>query len=153
MLLILPLKRTLTFVFFELGQQQNQYLVVLWIVILDYCCECCLESIHYICAYPLQLFHQLSLSKFSFNSPFPHFGSQETLIIKPPKKSPLLLRMTVLVFAVVFGVYICSICLKQLSIQTMTRFQSIKVIARPCHDTKLLEIPYKHYPMPETFSR
>ncbi|PQQ18186.1 uncharacterized protein Pyn_36003 [Prunus yedoensis var. nudiflora] len=81
------------------------------------------------------------------------FFNKETLIIKPPKKSPLLLRMIVLVFAMVFGVYICSICLKQLSIQTMTRFQSIRVIARPCHDTKLLEIPYKHYPMPETFSR
>jgi hypothetical protein len=61
--------------------------------------------------------------------------------------------MIVLMFAMVFGVYICSICLKQISIETMTKFESIKVIGRPSHETKLLEIPFKHYPMPETFSR
>ncbi|XP_009366932.2 nodulation protein H [Pyrus x bretschneideri] len=81
------------------------------------------------------------------------FLTKESLIIKPPKKSPLLWRMTVLVFATVFGVYICSICLKQISIQTMTRFQSIKNIEGPLHNNKLLENSYRHYPMPKTFSR
>ncbi|KAL6227332.1 hypothetical protein ACLB2K_001291 [Fragaria x ananassa] len=80
--------------------------------------------------------------------------NKESLIIKPaPKKSPLFLRMIVLMFAMVFGVYICSICLKQISVETMTKFESIKVIGRPPHETKLLEIPFKHYPIPETFNR
>ncbi|TQD71674.1 hypothetical protein C1H46_042794 [Malus baccata] len=81
------------------------------------------------------------------------FLTKESLIIKPPKKSPLLWRMTVLVFATVFGVYICSICLKQISIQTMIRLQSIKIIEGPLHNIKLIENSYKHYPMPKTFSR
>ncbi|XP_050368117.1 uncharacterized protein LOC126786344 isoform X2 [Argentina anserina] len=80
--------------------------------------------------------------------------NKESLIIKPaPKNSPLFLRMIVLMFAMVFGVYICSICLKQISVETMTKLENIKVVGRPPHETKLSDIPLMHYPMPETFSR
>ncbi|XP_075652792.1 uncharacterized protein LOC142623286 [Castanea sativa] len=83
------------------------------------------------------------------------FFNKDSLLIKPPKKSPLLLRMVILVFAMVCGVYIYSICLKQLSIHTKTKLLNIQLIGRPCPDDciNLSEIPYVHYPKPETFSR
>ncbi|POO02777.1 Sulfotransferase domain containing protein [Trema orientale] len=81
--------------------------------------------------------------------------NQDAIIIKTPKKSPLLLRMIVLVFAMVCGVYICSICLKQISVQTKIKYQTIQVIERPCLDNgiRLLENPSGHYPIPKTFNR
>ncbi|XP_010268907.1 PREDICTED: uncharacterized protein LOC104605719 isoform X2 [Nelumbo nucifera] len=81
------------------------------------------------------------------------FFSKDALIIKPPKKSPLVLRMVVLMFAMVCGVYICSICLKQ--INTHTKMVSVQVIDRPCHASRIeeWEIPYVHYPKPNTYSR
>ncbi|KAA8547213.1 hypothetical protein F0562_003631 [Nyssa sinensis] len=77
-----------------------------------------------------------------------------TLIIKPPKKSPVLLRI-VLVFAMVCGIRICSICVKQINDHTKTKFLKIKVSERPYHDYGInqSQIPYFHYPRPETFSR
>ncbi|XAR73975.1 hypothetical protein NMG60_11008118 [Bertholletia excelsa] len=80
--------------------------------------------------------------------------NKDTLIIKPPKKSPVLLRMVLLVLAMVCGVYICSICIKQSNTHTNTNFD-LEVIERPCYNYGIdkSQIPYLHYPKPETFSR
>ncbi|XP_011004994.1 PREDICTED: uncharacterized protein LOC105111367 [Populus euphratica] len=83
------------------------------------------------------------------------FFSKDSFIIKAPKKSPLALRMVVLVFAMVCGVYICSICLKQIGIRRNPGFINVEVIERPCPEPKIepWEIPYVHYPRPKTYSR
>ncbi|PKI39261.1 hypothetical protein CRG98_040317 [Punica granatum] len=75
--------------------------------------------------------------------------------LKSVKKSPLVLRMIVLVFAMVCGVYICSICLKQIGTQTTAGFLNVQVVNRPCAEPAVepWEIPYLHYPKPKTFSR
>ncbi|XP_021731727.1 uncharacterized protein LOC110698579 [Chenopodium quinoa] len=74
-----------------------------------------------------------------------------------PKKSPLLLRLIVLVFAMVCGIYICFVCLKQFSVSTITttRFLNVQVSDRPCPrpDLEDWEVPYVHYPKPVTYSR
>ncbi|KAL2906202.1 Nodulation protein H [Bienertia sinuspersici] len=77
---------------------------------------------------------------------------KDTLNLKVPKMSPLILRMTILVIATVCGVYMCSVCLKQINSQTNS---TIEVIGRPdgCCEADNLESPYLHYPQPETFSR
>ncbi|XP_021691803.2 uncharacterized protein LOC110673092 isoform X2 [Hevea brasiliensis] len=84
-----------------------------------------------------------------------HCVSQDTIIIKPPKKSPILLRMIVLVFAMVCGVYICSICLKQISTHSKIKIEGIQVIERPSFEIepKQRQIPTVHFPHPETFNR
>ncbi|KAF5736129.1 hypothetical protein HS088_TW14G00264 [Tripterygium wilfordii] len=81
--------------------------------------------------------------------------NKDTLIIKPHKKSPMLLRMMVLLFAMICGVLICSICLKQISNNTNIKLQDIQVLDRPPHDIgpQQLGIPWVHYPKPQTFSR
>eukprot|EP00258_Populus_trichocarpa_P008363 XP_002313841.2 uncharacterized protein LOC7457521 isoform X1 [Populus trichocarpa] len=83
------------------------------------------------------------------------FCSKDSFLIKAPKKSPLALRMVVLVFAMVCGVYICSICLKQIGIRTNPGFLNVEVIERPCPGPNIepWEIPYVHYPKPITYSR
>ncbi|XP_009803480.1 uncharacterized protein [Nicotiana sylvestris] len=83
------------------------------------------------------------------------FFTKDSLIIKPPKKSPALLRMIVVVFAMVCGVYICSTCLKQTNTETTSKLWNIEVIERLCHeyDTDRSQIPYLHYPKPKTFNR
>ncbi|KAH7575203.1 hypothetical protein JRO89_XS02G0062100 [Xanthoceras sorbifolium] len=80
---------------------------------------------------------------------------QETFMLKSPKKSPLVLRMVVLMFAMVCGVYICSICLKQIGTRTTNEFLNVKVTQRPCPEPNIepWEIPYVHYPKPITYSR
>ncbi|KAG8641250.1 uncharacterized protein LOC110629496 isoform X2 [Manihot esculenta] len=80
---------------------------------------------------------------------------QDTIIIKPPKKSPILLRMIVLVFAMVCGVFICSVCLKQISTHSKIKIEDIQVIERPFSDNPptQMRIPIMHFPHPETFSR
>ncbi|XP_022751284.1 uncharacterized protein LOC111299992 [Durio zibethinus] len=84
--------------------------------------------------------------------------NKDTLIIKPPKKSLLFLRTIVLLFAMVCGVYICTICLKQISTVTKIKFQNILVSERPSPDSNIIkqleaQIPTLHYPKPESFSR
>uniref|UniRef100_A0A5B6Z418 Sulfotransferase n=1 Tax=Davidia involucrata TaxID=16924 RepID=A0A5B6Z418_DAVIN len=83
------------------------------------------------------------------------FFNKDTLIIRPSKKSPVLLWIVVLVFAMICGLYICSICVKQINTHTKTKFINIEVIERSCHDYGIdqSQIPYLHYPRPETFSR
>ncbi|KAK8607571.1 hypothetical protein V6N13_053302 [Hibiscus sabdariffa] len=81
--------------------------------------------------------------------------NKDTLIIKPSKKSPLFLRTIVLLFAMVCGVYICTICIKQISSVTK---MNIQVIGSPSPDTNIgtqqePQIPILHYPKPQTFSR
>ena len=86
-----------------------------------------------------------------FFSPF--MVSQDTLILKPPKKSPLLLRMAVLMFAMVCSVYICSICVKQLNTHTKARFLRVQIAECPELSIRLKKLPPEHYPKPKTFSR
>ncbi|XVF59444.1 hypothetical protein PTKIN_Ptkin07bG0276400 [Pterospermum kingtungense] len=84
--------------------------------------------------------------------------NKDTLIIKAPKKSPFFLRTIVLLFAIVCGVFICTICLKQISTVTKIKFQNIQVIERPSIDSNVIkqleaQFPTLHYPKPESFSR
>lgn len=81
--------------------------------------------------------------------------TKDGLIIKAPKKSPALLRTIVLVFVMVCGVYICSVCLKQTNFSTKTKFLNIEVLESYCHeyDIDQSQTPYLHYPKPKTFRR
>ncbi|KAM3323544.1 nodulation protein H-like [Capsicum chacoense] len=83
------------------------------------------------------------------------FFTKDTFIIKPPKKSPLLLRVVVLLFAMICGIYICSICLKQIGSRSSGLLATVHVIERPCETTNVepSEKPYVHFPKPKTFSR
>ncbi|KAK1561147.1 hypothetical protein Q3G72_034981 [Acer saccharum] len=83
------------------------------------------------------------------------FFSKDTFSLKSPKKSPLVLRMIVLMFAMVCGVYICSICLKQIGTRTTNEFLNVEEPQRPCPEPNIepWEIPYVHYPKPKTYSR
>ncbi|CAA2967971.1 nodulation h [Olea europaea subsp. europaea] len=78
-----------------------------------------------------------------------------SIIIKPSKKSPNLLRMIVLVFAMVCGVYICSVCLNQTKFGTSSKLLNVQINQRHCHDHEVdqSQTPHVHYPKPETFSR
>lgn len=82
-------------------------------------------------------------------------GFQGTIIIKSPKKSPIFLRMIVLVFAMVCGVYICSVCLNQTNFGTTSKLLNVEINKRHCCDYEVdrSQTPYAHYPKPETFSR
>ncbi|KAL3845184.1 hypothetical protein ACJIZ3_002587 [Penstemon smallii] len=87
---------------------------------------------------------------------------QDVLIMTKaaPKRSPLILRTVVIIFSMICGIYIFSICIKQtnrfrdninpLKIQVVDRRNH-----RPCRNTRIQEwdIPYVHFPEPQTFSR
>ncbi|GMJ08736.1 hypothetical protein like AT3G50620 [Hibiscus trionum] len=75
---------------------------------------------------------------------------KDTLIIKPPKKSPLFSRTIALWFAMMCGVYIYGSCLKHVGTFTKLRFHSIQIIEKPSLEG---QIPTLHYPKPESFSR
>ncbi|KAL3814208.1 hypothetical protein ACJIZ3_015476 [Penstemon smallii] len=81
--------------------------------------------------------------------------AKDSLNLKPQKKNPLVLRMVVLIFAMVCGVYICSVCLKQIGGKTTERLLNVQVLERPCDATNIepSEKPYVHFPKPKTFSR
>uniref|UniRef100_A0A0D3AAX4 Uncharacterized protein n=1 Tax=Brassica oleracea var. oleracea TaxID=109376 RepID=A0A0D3AAX4_BRAOL len=64
----------------------------------------------------------------------------ESNCYKQPKRTPLFLRMIVLVFAMVCGLYIYSVCLKQFSVET-SQLVPTRITTRI------------HYPKPQTFSR
>ncbi|PIN12327.1 hypothetical protein CDL12_15061 [Handroanthus impetiginosus] len=83
------------------------------------------------------------------------FFSKESLINRSPKKSPLVLRMLVLMFAMVCGIYICAVCLKQIGSQSVGHSFSVQVVGKPCEpaDIEPSEKPYVHLPKPKTFSR
>ncbi|XP_027153507.1 uncharacterized protein LOC113753528 isoform X2 [Coffea eugenioides] len=80
---------------------------------------------------------------------------KDGLIIKAPKKSPVLLRTIVLVFVMVCGVYTCSVCLKQTNFSSKTKFLNIEVRESYCHeyDIDRSQTPCLHYPKPKTFHR
>ncbi|GFP96930.1 nodulation protein h [Phtheirospermum japonicum] len=63
--------------------------------------------------------------------------------------------MLVLVFAMVCGAYIFSVCAKQINGQTSTKSLNVEVNWSHCHDHDIdrSRIPYLHYPKPTTFSR
>ncbi|KAK4262278.1 hypothetical protein QN277_027860 [Acacia crassicarpa] len=82
------------------------------------------------------------------------FFNKDILVIKPPKKSPLLLRTAVLIFSVFCGIFICSVCLKQITSHARAKFLDIHVVETPSqHLVKPTDIPYLHYPKPISFSR
>ncbi|KAL3843496.1 hypothetical protein ACJIZ3_000899 [Penstemon smallii] len=83
------------------------------------------------------------------------FFAKDSLLIKSPKKNPLVLRMVVLIFATICGIYICSICLRQVGGRSAGRLLSVQVIEKPCEVTNIepSEKPYVHFPKPKTFSR
>uniref|UniRef100_A0A7C8ZX96 Sulfotransferase n=1 Tax=Opuntia streptacantha TaxID=393608 RepID=A0A7C8ZX96_OPUST len=75
--------------------------------------------------------------------------------IPEPKSSPLLLRFVVLVCAMLCGIYICFIGLKQAGFGTYTFFMNVRVSEKPCPKPEIedWEVPYVHYPRPATYSR
>ncbi|OAY66044.1 hypothetical protein ACMD2_09876, partial [Ananas comosus] len=80
---------------------------------------------------------------------------QDILIVKPPKKSPLALRMIVLGVAMICGVYICSVCLKQIGNNTIPRMIKIERTTHSCRRASFsqFENTHLHYPEPTTYSR
>jgi hypothetical protein len=75
---------------------------------------------------------------------------------KAPKKSPLALRMVVLAMTMLCGVFICSMCMKQLGSDSRSRIVKIEVAAeQSCNRSALLpsEAQFVHYPQPITYSR
>ncbi|XP_039127865.1 LOW QUALITY PROTEIN: nodulation protein H-like [Dioscorea cayenensis subsp. rotundata] len=83
------------------------------------------------------------------------FLNKDALIVKAPKKSPLALRMVVLSVVMICGVYICSICLKQIGTQPNPRLMRAELVDIPCRDPRIpeSELPYVHYPEPISYSR
>ncbi|KAF3511962.1 hypothetical protein F2Q69_00004419 [Brassica cretica] len=80
---------------------------------------------------------------------------QDSFVFKLPKKSPLVLRMVVLMFVTVCAVYICSICLKQIGVVPSAGFLNVEVFEKPCPEPNIepWDIPYVHYPKPKTYNR
>lgn len=80
---------------------------------------------------------------------------QDSLIIKPPKKSLLALRMVVLAAVMICGVYIFSVCLKLIGNQSVPGIIQMELAEQPCHNPGIpcSEISYVHYPEPTTYSR
>lgn len=81
--------------------------------------------------------------------------NQDIFLLKTLKKSTIWWRMVVLVLAMICGVYICVICLKQVGIQTETGVVDIRLMERACPEPIIepWEIPYVHYPKPNTYDR
>ncbi|KAL1214360.1 hypothetical protein V5N11_007283 [Cardamine amara subsp. amara] len=79
------------------------------------------------------------------------FGKDNAaIVIKQPKKSPLFLRMIVLVFSMVCGLYICSVCLKQFG---YVNLQNSQLVPSPFDSHSLHFVTRIHYPKPQTFNR
>ncbi|XP_072989721.1 uncharacterized protein [Typha latifolia] len=83
------------------------------------------------------------------------FFNKDTLIIRPPKKSLLALRMIFSATAMICGIYICSVCLKQVGNNSSARVMKIELADQSCHKPRIpqSEIPYVHFPKPTTYSR
>ncbi|CAN0872925.1 hypothetical protein LINGRAHAP2_LOCUS10233 [Linum grandiflorum] len=80
--------------------------------------------------------------------------ANDSLVTKTPIKK---LRLIVLAFAMVCGVYICFICLKQINNNNNSAYKllNIKALEHLCNSSGIepWETPYVHYPKPVTFSR
>ncbi|XP_057502629.1 uncharacterized protein LOC130786328 [Actinidia eriantha] len=83
------------------------------------------------------------------------FFNKDSLVIKSPKRSPLALRMVVLIFAMICGFYICLICLRETISSSKLRFLNVRVFNQPCPASGIenWETPRVHFPKPKTFSR
>ncbi|XP_057449508.1 uncharacterized protein LOC130740816 [Lotus japonicus] len=83
------------------------------------------------------------------------FIYKDILVIKPPKKSPMLLRTSVMVFSMVCCIFIFSVCLKQINTQARTKFVDFKVIDNISQSrVKEKYVPHLvHYPKPVSFNR
>lgn len=77
------------------------------------------------------------------------------LIVRPPVKKSLVLRISVVAFVMVCGVFMCSIGLKQISNFTKAGFIDVKVAEQPCEvpNVKKWERSFVHFPKPTTFTR
>nr|GMC48119.1 nodulation protein H [Ipomoea batatas] len=99
--------------------------------------------------------HAIIPSHFSSNMPEIFAFFKDIFQTKAPKKSPLVLRTVVLLFAVVCGVYIFSICMRQTANFGST--DSLRYLVDPLCSTprnvEKWEIPLLHFPKPQTFSR
>ncbi|KAL6648024.1 hypothetical protein ACP70R_012248 [Stipagrostis hirtigluma subsp. patula] len=83
------------------------------------------------------------------------FGNKSTLDLKSPKKSPLALRMVVLAITMLCGVFICSMCMKQLGRESWSKIVKIEVAEQSCNKSAVppSEVKFVHYPRPINYSR
>ncbi|CAN6443445.1 unnamed protein product [Victoria cruziana] len=77
---------------------------------------------------------------------------------KASKRSVFALRMVLLFFAMAFGVYICSICLRQISTRITPQYVLLPKLELTERNCKITDVPpedllYVHYPQPKTYSR
>lgn len=82
--------------------------------------------------------------------------NKDLLAVKAPKKTPLLLRTIVVLFAVFCGLYMFTICIKQTRFATDSNLFKIQLIQdRPCDKSgyEESELAYLHFPKPQTFRR
>ncbi|XP_012570799.2 uncharacterized protein [Cicer arietinum] len=84
--------------------------------------------------------------------------NKEYVDIKSIKRSPLTLKLLVLVLAAVYAIYIvCTFNVEQTMIpfRTSTKLLELKVFNHSCHPSPVeqWELPYLHYPQPNTFNR
>nr|AAP04177.1 unknown protein [Oryza sativa Japonica Group] len=80
---------------------------------------------------------------------------QDALIVKSSKKSPLALRMVVFAMTMICGIFICTMCMKQLGSDSLSRIVKIEVAEQLCNKSAILhsEVHFVHYPQPITYSR
>jgi hypothetical protein len=75
--------------------------------------------------------------------------------VKSSKKSPLALRMVVFAMTMICGIFICTMCMKQLGSDSLSRIVKIEVAEQLCNKSAILhsEVHFVHYPQPITYSR
>ena len=80
---------------------------------------------------------------------------QNAFDLKSLKKSPLPLRMVVFAMTMLCGISICSMCMKQLGSDGLSRIVKIEVAEQPCNKSTVppSEVQFVHYPQPITYSR
>ncbi|KAI7733228.1 hypothetical protein M8C21_006192 [Ambrosia artemisiifolia] len=80
---------------------------------------------------------------------------KDMLIVGPPVKKSLVLRISLVAFVMVCGVFMCSIGLKQISTFTKAGFFDAKLVERQCEVPVVenWERSYVHFPKPTTFTR
>ncbi|KAK9075064.1 hypothetical protein SSX86_003383 [Deinandra increscens subsp. villosa] len=83
------------------------------------------------------------------------FFIKDMLIVGPPVKKSLVLRISLVAFVMLCGVFMCSIGLKQISNFTKASFIDSKVVERHCEVpiVEKWERSYLHFPKPTTFTR
>ncbi|KMZ61727.1 P-loop containing nucleoside triphosphate hydrolases superfamilyprotein [Zostera marina] len=81
-------------------------------------------------------------------------SSKDVSVVRSPRKSPLVLRMIVLAFVMLCGIYISSICLKQLGFNLRPNL-SVQVTNKRCPNPSIAhsDLHLLHYPNPLTYTR